>query len=965
MDMTNLPAGPVTAQDVTSEDAELLEALPAPSAPLDVEELEDGSAIVNLQADEAEEREEAEFSANLADGYLSSSDLTELGSSLSELIDSDKESRTERDKQQALGIQRTGLGGEAPGGAEFEGSSRAVHPMLAKGCVDFASKAIKELYPAAGPCKTQVIGEATDAKLDKAERKKTYINWQLTTQVQENRAEFESLLSQLPLGGSQYKRWWWDAGQKRLRTETVYVDDVFLPYNQNDFYSSYRVTHRQYISQVELDRRTAAGLYCEVNGVGTPVGMQDQSSSKQATDKIEGSEEDTAAYNKEGLREVYMCYVDLELDADTQADEGRTAPYIVHVEAYSNKVLGVYRNWAEDDPTFAKKPWMVEYTFVPWRGGRGIGLTHLIGSLSAAATGALRALLDAAHINNFPGGLKLRGGRTAGQSITVNATELAEIDAPPGVDDIRKLVMAFPFNGPSAVLQNLLEWLTQQAETVVATAGEKIADGGANMPMGTALALIEQGSTNFSAIHSRLHAALRKELEIVHRLNAEHLSDKEVVAELGELVVSRADFQGPLDVIPVSDPNIFSEAQRYAQLQAVMQLKADPAFAQFFDPAKLLRRALKLLQIPSVEDIANLPKEPSRLDALEENYICAAPEPSPLKVYADQEDLAHLEAHVHFMTSPMFGANPIIAPQALPPLIQHCKEHLMAFYRKHSKAAAGALLQVAQTQSIEVTEHDAQAKGAAFADQLMANLLGSTVMPGLASAVAMVKQLTPPPPASPDATLSNTTQMEVVKLQEKGKLDAKDKDLMYQKQRDDADRAANDRAAEMATAMERFQSTTSERMSQFTTQAEMMRDNLAHAAAAQQLELKATQDQMLTLLNGAITQYGVPEQTSSLVQQMALQSANQSDAIANLTQNITQANQDMQAMRALVDQVLKVVTTPPPAPPPGLMQRMLGGVPTPQVQPVAQASQPGVPNEQQQQPGVPAQTNGNGPNGSV
>lgn len=258
----------------------------------DVVEQPDGSAIVM----EAEEVEYAspEFGVNLAeslpDGFISA-----LGLEQAELIESDRRSREPRDKQQAEGIKRTGLGKDAPGGASFDGAAKAVHPMLAKGCVDFASRAIKELFPATGPCKTQIIGEADDAKIDKAERKKQYMNWQLTTRIQEQRAEFERLLSQLPLGGSQYKRWWWDAELGRPRTETVYIDDVFLPYSQSDFYTSYRVTHRQWVSQAEYDSRVASGLYRDIYTSAPNAGWTDQSESKKASDRIEGNEEDDTA----------------------------------------------------------------------------------------------------------------------------------------------------------------------------------------------------------------------------------------------------------------------------------------------------------------------------------------------------------------------------------------------------------------------------------------------------------------------------------------------------------------------------------------------------------------------------------------------------------------------------------------------------------------------------------------------
>lgn len=902
MDMTNLPED----EDNTASEQEAKDmsaAMDAPAMPdangnMQVEENEDGSANVTM-LDTKAPIESDDFSENLAD-ILEERVLSSIGIDLCDRVQSDKDSREERDRQYAEGIKRTGLGNDAPGGAEFDGASKAVHPMLAKGCVDFASKAIKELYPAAGPVKTQIIGRSSDDKIDKAERKKTYINWQLTTQVQENRSEFERLLSQLPLGGTQYKRWWWDGTLKRLRTETVYVDDVFLPYSQSDFWTSHRVTHRQYISQIEYERRVISGLYRDVSPTAPSLGMSNRSESSQATDKVEGSEEDSAAYNEEGLREIYQVYVDLEVEDDPEAGD-RTAPYILHVEAYSNKVLGLYRNWKEGDETFAKKHWMVEYTFIPWRGAYGVGLTHLIGSLSAAATGALRALLDSAHIANFPGGLKLKGGRSAGQNIQVNATELQEIEGPTGADDIRKLIMPFPFNGPSPVLQTLMEWLTQQAEGVIATASEKIADGGANMPMGTALALIEQGSVNFSAIHARLHASLKKELEIVHRLNAEHLTDDEVVEDLGELVVSRADFQGPMDIIPVSDPNIFSEAQRYAQLQAVLQLKGDPTFAPFFRADKLLERALKLLQFPAPEDVANLPKDPRKMGPLDENFTCASPEPSPLKVYADQDDLAHLETHVHFMNAPMFGANAIIAPVALPALLAHCKDHLMAFYQKHTRAASDAMLQVSKHSGNVMTDAQANAKGSAFADKLMAEMLGPLVMPGLQQAEAMMKTLSPPPPAAPEAQLAAQTaaaaqaaqtaiaqaaeagRQATAQAAEQNKIQLKQMELAYQSQRDALDRANNASASQIAAQTEASSDAVQERMSQFAAKLELLRDDKKAEAAQLALEFENRAAQQLEVLKAML---------ASQAENLAAQADN---AVNPLAQGLADSNKELTA----------------------------------------------------------------------
>ena len=857
------------------------------SPEFDVEELEDGSAIVNATEDEDDlDPEDPDFGENLAES-LPSGVIEYLGTEQAELIKSDRESREPRDKQQAEGIQRTGLGKDTPGGATFNGSSRAVHPMLAKGCVDFASRAIKELFPSAGPCKTQIIGEADDAKLDKAERKKQYMNWQLITNIGEQRAEFERLLSQLPLGGSQYKRWWWDAELGRPRTETVFIDDVFLPYSQSDFYTSYRVTHRQWVARDAYDSRIASGLYRDTDTSAPSPGRADKSLSKIASDKVEGVEEDDTAYNDEGLREIYMCYADLALE-DDPLTEGRTAPYILHIANDSQKVLGLYRNWASNDDHFRKKHWMVEYTFIPWRGGPGVGLFHLIGSLSSGGTGALRALLDSAHIQNFPGGLKLKGGRTAGQSIQVNATELAEIDAPAGVDDIRKMVMPFPFAGPSPVLFSLLEWLTQQAEGVVATASEAIKNAGPDMPVGTALALIEHGSTNFSAIHARCHASLKKELEILHRLDAENMSDEETVEELGSLVVSREDFQGPMDIIPVSDPNIFSEAQRYAQLQAVMQLSTNPMFQRFFKADRLLQRSLRLLQIPSPEDLAELPKDPKRLGPLDENYLVCSAEPGPIKVYEEQDDVAHMETHLNFLVSPMFGTNPMIGAMAFPSLMAHIKDHLMNFYKKHTKGAADAMEAVSPAiGAIAMSRAQAEAKGAAFADQIMAQILSPMIMPALQQAQQLAGQFGPKPPVDPTvqaqiagqqalAQLNNAAQMQLAQAQatqrsqdelkalafkaaeaakeRQYKMTNEEQARQFKHWQETLKQDADDRATVMATTIENNALETQKQLTAFQAAHDARMQAQTEQAQAQRDELKAHNDANMAILQSMLQQ---------------------------------------------------------------------------------------------------------------
>ena len=841
-------------------------------------ENDDGSVTIMDMDDEPEV--ERGFKENLAE-ILDESYLTRLAVDTLELVKSDREARKERDKQYAEGIKRTGLGDDAPGGADFDGASRVVHPMLAKGCVDFASRAIKELFPAQGPCKTQIIGEQTEAKIERADRKRDFMNWQSTTQIPENRAELERLLSQVPLGGSQYKRWWYDPELKRPRTEAVYIDYVFTPYGVADFYTSPRVAYLQHILPNEYERRIRTKLYRDLKLAPQPQGMAETSDAAEATEKVEGVDPEEIAYNDEGVREEYEIYIDLEIEDDDEA-EGKFAPYVMHLDPVHQRILGLYRNWKEGDKGRAKLHWMTEWQFIPWRGGPAVGLAHLIGSMAGAATGALRAIMDAAQIQNFPGALKLKGGRTAGQSIQINPTEMAEIDAPAGVDDIRKLVMAFPFSGPSQVLFNMLEWLTQQAESVVATASEKIADS-ADMPVGTALALIEHGSINFSAIHARLHTSMKRDLEIQHRLNSEYLDDEEVIEALGELVVYRKDFQGPMDIVPVSDPNIFSEAQRYAQLQSILQLKADQQFAPLFKPDRLLGRALKLLQIQDIEDIANLPKDPKRLGPTDENITVSQADPSPLKVYEDQDDVAHLQVHIHFATSPIYGGNPLIGSAAMPALLQHCKDHLLALYRKHTRASVDAVKTVVRMQGIQMSDDECESRGQAFTDYALAQVLGPIIMPGLQQMQQLVGQFASKPQPNPDVT-----------AREAGETQRKQMELAYFKDRDDKDRAAETerhnqdqlqqaQAAEVAAAIERFQTESTERMGHLATSIQLIRDQQNNGAKQMLAEFQAQQDKQMLVLQAMIKSITEAPETQER------QNKGFADAVTPVMQSVTQA----------------------------------------------------------------------------
>lgn len=636
----------------------------------DVEDTDDGGAIVRFGEDEESPEGAGEFYANLAED-LPEGQLDELSQEFLDYIKKDREARKKRDEQYEEGIRRTGLGDDAPGGAQFQGASRVVHPMLTEVCVDFSARAIKEIFPPDGPAKDQIIGDETPEKVAKARRKTRYLNWQLTQQIPEFRAELEQLLTQVPLGGAQYLKIPYDKAKKRATPIFIGIDDVLLPFAATNFYSAERKTHVQYVTEMEFLRRVRSGMYRDVDLAPTSA-EPDVSKSEKANNKIEGR--DSNAYNTDGLRTIYEIYAIAELD-----DETGLAPYIISIDDATGKVLSVYRNWQEDDETREEMQWIVEWPFVPWRGAYPIGIPQMIGGLSAAATGALRALLDSAHIANFPGMLKLKGGREGGQSERIDPTEVKEVEGGAFSDDIRKIAMPLPFNQPSDVLFRLLGFLVDAGKGVIKTTLEDIADNQANMPVGTQLARIEQGMVVFNAIHARLHDAMKRTLAVLHRINAMYLEEDEVKDETGQLLVKRSDFEGAMDVVPVSDPNIFSEAQRFAQVQALSQRAM--ALPQIYNLRKVEERILNQMRIPNVKELLLPAPEPKEMNSVNENV--AASLGRPISAFPQQDHLAHLQVHLDFLTSPILGSSILIAPQFVPVMLNHIKEHIALWYATH------------------------------------------------------------------------------------------------------------------------------------------------------------------------------------------------------------------------------------------------------------------------------------------
>ncbi len=637
----------------------------------DTDELPDGSAIVEID-------DGPEFNPDFYDNLADSIDpgvLSELCRTYTDLLESDKQAREQRDKQYEEGIKRTGMGNDAPGGATFMGASKVVHPAMAEGCVDFAARAIKELFPPDGPVKSKIIGKQDDLKAAIAERKVDFLNWQITEQIQEFRDEEEQLLTQLPLGGSQYMKLWYDEDKKRPCIEFLPIDRVILPFAATNFYTAQRAAEIHEITQYEFQKRINSHMYRDISYVQAN-GIIDEGKVAKANNKIEGKQFED---NKDGIRTIYHIYTWLELEDDKET-KGKSAPYILMIDLLDNEVLGLYRNWEESDQTMTKLDWVVEFKFIPWRGAYAIGLPHLIGGLSAALTGSLRALLDSAHINNAATMLKLKGAKISGQSQQVDVTQIVEIEGAPGVQDIRQIAMPMPFNPPSPVLFELLGFLDTATKSVVTTAEEKIADVSANSPVGTTQALIEQGSQVYSSIHARLHASQAKVLKILCRLNRWYFDDMQKSEIVSDLEVTREDFSKNTDVEPVSDPHIFSETQRMAQSQAVLSLMEK--FPNQFKQNNVISRLLKQMKVPNINDIMTDVPAPEQRTSADENAALLIGQPA--YAYIQQDHIAHIQDHLQFAMNPFLGQSPFADPAYLNNLIEHLKQHMTLWYLNRS-----------------------------------------------------------------------------------------------------------------------------------------------------------------------------------------------------------------------------------------------------------------------------------------
>tara|TARA_R110000824_G_scaffold251352_1_gene440019 strand:- start:1749 stop:4232 length:2484 start_codon:yes stop_codon:yes gene_type:complete len=655
----------------------------APADELQVEEIGDDVLIGDPELDNIEEID-TNFDANLAEDM----DDKELNSAASELIsyyNNDREARSEWEERYKKGLKTLDPDGgmeESEDERATRGLSIVVHPMIAEAATQFNAKAIAELYPSGGPVKTVIIGDPNEELENQSRRVREYMNYQITKEMPEYFPDLDQMLFHLPLVGQTFKKVWWDSNMDRQCSQFVKAEDFVVAPESKDLYTSPRYTHVIRIPKNDYNRYVQSGYYLPSDDKGGDIDP-----SGDTIGEIEGVDQygDDSQDNVMTLLEMHV-YRNFEDDKSDDDDNNVVGiPYVVTVDYDNENIVSIRRNWRENDEKKIRRDWFVSYKFLPGLGFYGFGLYHLIGGLGKAATGSLRALLDSAAFSNMQGGFKLRG-RVSGGEVQVNPGEFVDLDAT--VDDVNKAIMPLPFKEPSSALFNLLGFIVNAGQRFASTADLNVGDVNPNAPVGSTVALIEQGSKSFSAIHKRLHYAQGQEFKLIADLNAENLPEQFTFSLIGSSSeIFAADFNDRIDILPVSDPNIFSSAQRIAQAQAILQMAQSAP--EMHDMYAAYKRMYEAIRIPNIDEILRKPEDAPRMDPIDENM--AIMYGKPIRAFIEQEHESHIAVHMQFIKDPSLGGNPG-AQQMQPILIAHIAEHVALLYRTRMEAGVGVPL---------------------------------------------------------------------------------------------------------------------------------------------------------------------------------------------------------------------------------------------------------------------------------
>ena len=675
--------------------------------------------------------QEMDFNSNLVD-FLGEDILQNISNDLLSSIKSDKQSRSEWEKTYTDGLKYLGMKFDDSRSQPFEGSSGVVHPILAEAATQFQAQAYKEMLPAKGPVKTEIVGARTIETENQAERVQEFMNYYIMNVMEEYDPELDQMLFYLPLAGSTFKKVYFDFVLNRAVSKFIPPEDLIVPYEAPDISSAERITHAISMSANEIKKQQLSGFYANVD-IGSESYSDDLSDIAEAIDEIQGV---SPSYKENRNRTVYEVHTVLDIEGFEDVDEqgnptGLKLPYIVTIEEDSEKVLSIRRNYLPNDLLKNKINYFVQYKFMPGLGFYGLGLSHMIGGLSKASTSILRQLIDAGTLANLPAGFKARGMRIRDEDDPLQPGEFRDIDTTGG--SLRENLIPLPIKEPSSVLMQLLGILVDSGKRFAAIADMNVGDMNQAMPVGTTVALLERGTKVMSAIHKRLHHSQKIEFGLMSKVFAEFLPPVYTFqVGTGPSEIKQQDFDDRVDIIPISDPNIFSQSQRVTLAQELLQMvQSNPEIHGPLGIYEAYRRMYAALGVDNVESLLQPPPDmtPRPVDAGIENSTLLMGQPA--QAFPEQNHQAHLEAHKSLFLTNIVKESPQV--QAL--IISHCMQHLqfLASQIAQEQMPEETKQQMAQIQAQMQQVSPEEAQMIMQQMQMIVEQYSSTIMAQLAS----------------------------------------------------------------------------------------------------------------------------------------------------------------------------------------------------------------------------------------
>ena len=672
-------------------------------------ETPDGGMIIDFDPEAMEGQ--AAHDDNLAE-FIEEGELRTVSSELVSAYESDRDSRSDWEDTYINGLDLLGLKHEDRT-IPWDGACGVFHPLLTESVIRFQAQAIQEIFPASGPVKTSIVGRITQEKQSQADRVKNYLNYLITERMTEYRSETEKMLFSLPLAGSAFRKVYFDPNMGRPCSMFVPAEDFVVSYGAADLTTCERATHVMKRSKNEVRKLQVSGFYLDVD---LPNPSPDTGVIERKYNELTG---DSANYDMDGRHTILEVQADLDLpgfeDTDKGEPTGIALPYVVSIDKSSRTVLSIRRNWYEDDPLKVKREHFVHYQYMPGLGFYGFGLIHMIGGLAKSATSLLRQLVDAGTLSNLPGGLKARGLRIKGDDTPIMPGEFRDVDVPGGT--IRDNISFLPYKEPSSVLYQMMGDIVEEGRRFASAADVKVADMNSEAPVGTTLAILERQMKVMSAVQARMHASMRKELRILSGI-VRDFGPGEYPYELQGEPMSSEDFDDRVDIIPVSDPNAGTMAQRIMQYQAALQLAAQAP--DMYDLPLLHRQMLDVLGIQDADDIVPSKEASDPADPVSENM--AIINSAPVKAFIYQDHEAHIQTHMSMVQDPkiqeMLGKSPN-AQGMQGAMSAHISEHLAFQYRSEIEKELGVPLPPPEEKLPDDIEHRLSQLVAPAAAQLL------------------------------------------------------------------------------------------------------------------------------------------------------------------------------------------------------------------------------------------------------